>query len=177
MHPSVSPCLVNPLRTRRLLVSLLLAGAALLGSACTGSPIGDPCIPESIPMEGFDPQEVYLETSSVQCRTRVCMVYQLRGNPEVVCDSAGLPAGCVEQSAVNSQVLCTCRCSADEEGNTNIPLCDCGDGFRCLEDGERGFVTAGGEGVRGGYCVPCITEGNPEGLDPTIFDNCPTDEG
>ncbi len=158
-------------------VRLLFSASALFAvvcaaSACTGSPVGDPCVPESIPAGGFDPQEVYLETSSVQCRTRVCMVYQLSGNPEVVCDATGGPAGCIDRQTVNNQVFCSCRCSSDT-GDTNIPLCDCGDGFRCLEGGERGFVTAGGEGVRGGYCVPCRKPEDERNLDPTIFEACP----
>jgi len=161
-------------RAMRPLVIVTLFGTALLALGCTGSPVGDPCVPESIPPGGFDPQEVYLETSSVQCRTRVCMVYQLSGNPDVICDEFGMPAGCIPRTTLSNQVFCSCRCSSDG-GDTNIPLCDCGDGFRCLEEGERGFVTAGGEGVRGGYCVPCR---KPDGdddrnLDPTLFEQCP----
>lgn len=143
----------------------------LLAGGCTGSPIGDPCIPESIPPGGFDAREIYLETSSVQCRTRVCMVYQLSGDPENICDATGGPAGCISQDTVNAQVFCSCRCSIPEGGQANTPLCDCGDGFRCVDD----VVTTGGAGVRGGYCVPCIEEGNPRNLDTTLFENCPVD--
>ncbi|MGE0785815.1 MAG: hypothetical protein AB7S26_09020 [Sandaracinaceae bacterium] len=153
--------------------SLAIAAWALGAIACVGSPVGDPCVPESIPAGGFDPQEVYLETSSVQCRTRVCMVYQLQGNPESICEDNGGAPGCIMRQTVNNQVFCSCRCSA-ESGQSNVPLCDCGDGFRCLEEGERGFVTSGGLGVRGGYCVPCIKpDGETRGLDPLIFEACP----
>ena len=79
-----------------------LAGLALALTACTGSPVGDPCIPESIPAGGFDAQEVYLETSSVQCRTRVCMVYRLQGNPELVCEECGDCPGCLPRATVSA---------------------------------------------------------------------------
>lgn len=159
----------------KVVLQVLVSALALVATACTGSPVGDPCVPESIPPgPGFDSQEVYLETSSVQCRTRVCMVYQLEGNPELICEDCENCAGCLPRATVNAQVLCTCRCSAN--GDTNIPLCDCGDGFRCLDEGERGFVTAGGEGVQGGYCVPCIRpDGEDRQLDPTLFEQCPQD--
>ena len=141
-----------------------------LAAGCTGSPIGDPCVPESIPMGGFDPREIYLETSSVQCRTRVCMVYQLDGDPENVCDSTGGPAGCLDRTVVNNQVYCSCRCSISAGGQANTPLCDCGDGFTCIDN----VVTTGGAGVQGGYCVPCIKpDGDTRGLDTTVFDTCP----
>ena len=58
----------------------ILAAFSML-AGCTAPGIGDPCIPESIPEGGFVGSEAYLETSSVQCRTRVCMVYQLTGVP------------------------------------------------------------------------------------------------
>ena len=148
-----------------------LAGLALALTACTGSPVGDPCVPESIPQGGFDSQEVYLETSSVQCRTRVCMVYRLEGNPELVCEDCDGCPGCLPRATVNAQVLCTCRCDAN--GDPSIPLCDCGDGFRCLGEDERGFVNSGGDGVQGGYCVPCIAQNDDRGLDPTLFEPCP----
>jgi hypothetical protein len=148
-----------------LLVSVTLLSAA---TGCTGSPIGDPCIPESIPPNGFDNREIYLETSSVQCRTRVCMVYQLDGNPETICDASGLPEGCVTETELDQQVFCSCRCSITEGGQANTPLCNCADGFTCIDD----IVTEGGAGVRGGYCVPCRRDPEPRPL-TDVFDDCP----
>ncbi|MBX3270931.1 MAG: hypothetical protein KF729_11765 [Sandaracinaceae bacterium] len=147
--------------------SLVLA--LLLAAGCTGSPVGDPCVPESIPPGGFDAREIYLETSSVQCRTRVCMVYELTGDPGNICEDTGNAPGCLPRATVNSQVFCSCRCSISEGGQANTPLCDCGEGFNCVND----IVTTGGEGVRGGYCVPCIEPGNPRNLDSAVFDACP----
>lgn len=156
----------------RLGLPLLAVGALGLGTiGCSVSPVGDPCIPESIPQNGFDAREIYLETSSVQCRTRVCMVYQLQGNPDLICGTPGAdPNTCVTQDALDKQVFCSCRCSTSAGGQANTPLCACGDGFTCEDD----IVTTGGEGVRGGYCVPCIRPGNPDNLPSPPFENCPT---
>jgi hypothetical protein len=155
----------------RLVFGVFLMVCAL-AFGCTGSPIGDPCTPESIPDNGFDEDEVYLETSSVQCRTRVCMVYKLEGNPETICDAAGNPEGCVSEARLDNQVFCSCRCSVPPGASANTPLCNCADGFACIDD----IVTTGGDGVRGGYCVPCIKEDDDRNLDPTVFTvACPTD--
>lgn len=138
--------------------------------ACAPQGQGDPCTPEAVPGNGFVAEEVYVETSSVQCRTRVCMVYHLQGNPECVQGDprCGQPIGasnpCVTANSDGSaralcvladdpaqvqidptspdRVFCTCRCSAG--GNQALPLCQCTEGFRCVPDTDPG----------GGYCVP-----------------------
>ena len=159
-------------------LALLLLGLASVAVGCTGSGIGDPCVPESVPANGFDNREVYLETGSVQCRTRVCMVYRLQGDPRQVRDTDSCSDGsdtCVSQEALDQQVFCSCRCDVPAGDQANTPLCDCGDGFDCVED----VVTTGGVGVRGAYCVPCIDPDNPREppLDPTVFQECDTGEG
>ena len=170
---------------------LHLIAVAVISSAvsagCTSSPIGDPCVPENIPADdsrggpgntpdgipdGFDAREIYIETSSVQCRTRTCMVYRLDGNPEKVSGGASCPPGdptCVTQQELNNQVFCSCRCSVPAGGQANTPLCNCGEGFNCVDE----LVTTGGEGVIGGYCVPCIRPDDDRGLDTGIYENCP----
>ncbi|HJL19192.1 MAG TPA: hypothetical protein RMH99_26240 [Sandaracinaceae bacterium LLY-WYZ-13_1] len=158
MHRFVSGLL--RLGVAPLILAGLLGVLGLVGTGCTGSPIGDPCVPESIPSGGFDPREVYLETSSVQCRTRVCMVYQVNGDPREI-----------DPVVAEQQVFCSCRCSVPEGGQANTPLCDCGDGFTCIDD----VVTTGGTGVVGGYCVPCIKANDDRGLNPMVYDECPTD--
>lgn len=161
MHGSMS-CLV------RASAPLLIA-AAMFG--CSPSAVGDPCVPESIPAGGFDPREIYLENGSVQCRTRACMVYRLKGDPLELCGEPGAdPDTCANQEAVENQIFCTCRCSVSDPSQANTPLCNCGEGFTCVDD----LITAGGLGVQGGYCVPCIEEGNPRNL-PDTFDPCPTE--
>ena len=86
------------------------------------------------------------------------------------CDAAGNPAGCITQDTLNNQVFCSCRCSVGADGQANTPLCACGDGFTCLDD----VVTTGGVGVTGGYCIPCIRDGDDRNLDPTVYEDCPT---
>jgi len=121
-------------RSSKLLWAAALSVLALTAVGCdSGIGVGDPCDPESVPGGGFDPQEVYLETSSVQCRTRVCMVYEIDGLPE---DS--------EENQEN--VYCTCRCDAPEGSNT--PTCNCPGGFTC-----ETILEQGGTGIQGGYCV------------------------
>jgi hypothetical protein len=114
-----------------------VAAIALVGLglfACNvPSGVGDPCDPESVPGGGFDPNEVYLETSSVQCRTRVCMVYKIDGLPS-------------DSEANEERVYCTCRCDAPADSNT--PTCNCPTGFVC-----ENILEQGGSGIQGGYCV------------------------
>ena len=133
----------------RMALAGLFAVLSVASVGCAARGLGDPCIPESIPAGGFNQREVYVETSAVQCRTRVCMVYQLQGNPEHITGtpSCGANPDCVSQELVNERVFCSCRCSAG--GDTNTPLCACNEGFTCVDD----VVNAGGVGVRGGYCV------------------------
>lgn len=136
----------------------LAAFAALAGCRATG--VGDPCVPEQVPENGFQPGEAYLETSSVQCRTRVCMVYQFGSTTaldptesrEDCMAAGGDPARCAllrPAAEIDERVYCTCRCSLSEGSSSNTPTCECGEGFTCRDD----LLTLGGEGIRGGYCV------------------------
>lgn len=143
--------------TARLFLMIALAGA--LG--CDTPGVGDPCTPEQIPSDGFNNAESYLETSSVQCRTRVCMVYEFGGNPSrslEECMAMQLPtdppgcAGLQTEAQINERVFCTCRCQPPPGSST--PGCECPEGFTC----ERDLLTLGGDGIRGGYCVRVGTE-------------------
>src|SRR5262245_61046672 len=123
------------LRSVAISTFVLLAGGVLTGCPVRG--IGDPCVPEAIPPDpGLDRDEIYVETSSVQCRTRTCMVFRLSGNPSRVEGEESCPAGtsgCVIRNPnpddpvhlmfENSldRVFCTCRCSATG-GDSNTPL-------------------------------------------------------
>ncbi len=142
----------------RMLASTMWILAALtVFAGCTAPGIGDPCIPESIPMGGFVGSEAYLETSSVQCRTRVCMVYQLDGIPfggtdgTTTCRSdADLIANpdCASREETDARVYCTCRCDAPPESSAS--LCDCTEGFACVEVINQ---PGAGLGIQGSYCV------------------------
>ena len=123
---------------------------AIAAGGCTASGVGDPCTPESIPTNGFQASEAYLESSSVQCRTRVCLVYKLQGDPTVPCEQC--PTGdatcrsrCARTADIQDRVLCTCRCSGPDP---NARYCGCPDGFVC-----RTLLESGGIGIQGGYCV------------------------
>jgi len=117
-------------------------------------------LPEQVPGDGFDPSEAYIETSSVQCETRVCMVYQLAGAPPGTagCKPQGecrvctgndpkcvaIPC-CAPQEDIEKRVYCTCRCDVDVG---KFAECSCPSGFTCAQVLEQGNA-----GVRGKYCV------------------------
>jgi len=132
-------------------ISLLWLAAA----GCANSAVGDPCVPEAVPEGGFLESETYLETSSVQCATRVCLVRGLDGDPNNLqpdCskdpDPLENPADstCVSENEVERRVYCSCRCGAPAE--SGLPTCSCPGGFICEE-----VLETGGDGLRGSYCV------------------------
>ena len=132
---------MNPAKLSALLAAPLL----LLALQGCGTPaVGAPCLPEQIPDNGFDPREAYIESSSVQCETRVCMVYKLEGDPQEGCAPSPTKK-CPTPAEVERSIYCTCRC---DSGSTGFAECECPDGFSCVE-----VLNKGGPGVRGGYCV------------------------
>ncbi len=138
--------------------TMWILAAFLVISGCDAPGVGDPCIPESIPEGGFVGSEAYLETSSVQCRTRVCMVYRLDGVPfgappcETPADVAANPELCANQGQTDDRVYCTCRCDAPPESTAT--LCECPEGFLCTEVIDQ---PGAGLGIRGSYCVKANT--------------------
>ncbi len=128
-------------------LTFALVGACLVG--CEAPGVGDPCEPEQVPTTGFVATEAYLETSSVQCRTRVCMVYKLEGDPRDSCQAGGMQV-CSSDEEVAQRVYCTCRCRAPS--SSTAPTCECPDGFSCVD-----LLELGGDGIRGGYCVKSST--------------------
>jgi hypothetical protein len=152
-------------RVVRLMLSLsLVSSLAISMGGCSTTGVGDPCLPEQIPEGGFVNQETYLETSSVQCRTRVCMVREFAGDPRNVFYEAGdtrntctlgSDPDCHTDEQVDAAVYCSCRCRAPAGSNT--PTCECPSGFVC-ED----VLESGGIGIQGGYCVKSgVTVVNP----------------
>ena len=137
----------------------VLLGSALMSSfmfGCSTPAVGAPCLPEQIPEEGFADQEAYIESSSVQCETRVCIVFRLRGDPREGCvpmmancnpsdPNCAPDKYCATPQDVEKRVYCTCRCNS---ADTGFAECECPDGFTCVDVLEQG-----GPGVRGGYCV------------------------
>jgi hypothetical protein len=114
-------------------LALLAIVMGLTAVACADTGIGDPCSPARpapIPpatVGSFVEQEIYLETRSLQCRTRVCMVWRW--------DEVGRP------EEASKRVFCTVKCEQDSE-------CGNPEQFRCV----TAFV-AGDPGIRGKYCV------------------------
>ena len=125
---------------------------SMLSVGCQARGVGDPCVPEAIPQNGFTNTESYVETSSVQCRTRVCLVYRLTGHPDrITGEDSCVPTGnrtCVGRVERDERVFCSCRCSAGG-GDSTLPLCTCPETFHCVD-----LLTQGGDAVRGGYCIP-----------------------
>lgn len=140
---------------RRVLLPLLVVALSMLALSCGESGVGDPCNPQHPPLPDGGAQcpnappgsdcflgtELYLETRSLQCRTRVCMVYHWSEREQVPGEQA-------------RRVFCTCRCGG--EGDPTA-FCTCPSGFRCTV----AFV-AGEPGIRGSYCVRC--EALPAGM-------------
>ncbi len=139
-------------RTPALLPLFALLALALVG--CRGSIVGDPCVPEIVPVtvveeEGLPPEnvtgfaagEVFVESQSVQCRTRTCLVFNDFPTAAVLDPEA------VSDEQLDNQVYCSCRCEAPPGSNT--PTCDCPSGFACVPN----VINQGGEGLRGGYCI------------------------
>ena len=59
-----------------------VVGSPLFATGCKVTGVGDPCIPEQEydpTFNGFDEQEVNVESKSFQCQTRVCLVNHFRG--------------------------------------------------------------------------------------------------
>jgi hypothetical protein len=115
---------------QRLVIPTLSLAVILLSVACAPTGVGDPCEPEVMSQETIESEETIVETSSLQCRTRVCMFY-------------------------NGHSFCTQRCTSHddclaewfEEGPTDDdeewPPAYC-----------EAEVTVGSPGVIGSYCVP-----------------------
>lgn len=136
---------------RLALLLVAVVWMALFAVGCASPAIGAPCLPEQVPENGFDDREAYVESSSVQCETRVCVVYRLRGDPREGCIArepnamTGDPGKvCVMGKDVEDRVYCSCRCRSPG----GFEECECADGFTCVD-----LLEQGGPGVRGGYCI------------------------
>lgn len=142
---------------RRLFATLglgVLAGVMGCGDPGVGDPCaptrpgGMPCNPNMTGMTGgcFQGTEIYLETQSLQCRSRICLVYRYA------------EANDMTGRERPRRVYCTCRCGvpASLAGSTDQSvLCTCPEGFTCKTD------LAGPQynpGVQGSYCIRTGTD-------------------
>jgi hypothetical protein len=140
------------MRRRWTSIGTGLLAACLL--ACSTPAVGAPCLPEQVPANGFDPRESYIESSSVQCESRVCVVYKLAGDPRESCNPAQNP-NCADPAEVEESVYCTCRCDSFGQSDND---CDCPSGYRCTR-----LLTNGDLGVNGKYCIKSQTVGEDDG--------------
>jgi hypothetical protein len=137
------------------LIAIALLAVGL--GACADEGVGDPCIPEKIPCSqaagcGYEESESYIESSSVQCRSRLCIVHELaqnpkgnRSNPSKSCDKNPNDPNCVRPEDLAQSVYCTCRCDGPK---TSVEFCECPDGYSC-----QPVLNLGGDGIKGSYCV------------------------
>ena len=130
---------------KHVATALTLAGGLLASvwggvTGCATPGVGDPCLPEKVPAGGFSDNETYIETSSVQCQTRVCIVYKLSGDPTLPPGQGGPPA-----EEVAKRVYCSCRCRSSDP---RFAPCKCPGDYTC-----RQTLELGGPGIQGHYCV------------------------
>lgn len=155
----VEPRASNTRKKKRMQRSACWFGLSLLlglAAACSDEGVGDPCTPEAIPVKngmfGFEASENYVESSSVQCRSRLCIVNRLDNgtagtipaDPRVVCEQTNGQQGCVTAQQLQDSVFCTCKCG----GPKTSEQCDCPEPYECKE-----ILTLGGDGIKGSYCV------------------------
>lgn len=147
----------------------------LLSVGCDSGNVGDPCTPDAeyaVDFAPFSVREVYLESRSLQCATRLCLVNHFQGrvscplgqraedDAEHACytpDAEGVaaervlgqvPAWDLDRPARDA-VYCSCRCDGPDPG---ARYCECPSGFECrrlapdLELGENRELS-------GSYCV------------------------
>lgn len=118
----------------------VLMSAALLVwvvAGCTPEGVGDPCEPESCPPDeenpdecGWEYEEIYLEHFSLQCRTRVCMVFRYTEDiNEPYCTRRcgpgaaykGCPGGYVCAEVATSDVPgAGCYCTSKDQLNLEV---------------------------------------------------------
>jgi len=139
----------------RLAALVTILGASLFGG-CEAPAVGDPCKPAVVPEGGFQRTEVYLESPSLQCRTRVCIVNHYRGDLVL----SPLQGDGIEEheepcgedcgwSGIEDRIYCTCKCGVTAGGDPQTITCEeCPDGYECCP-----VFSIGGEGFKGDYCV------------------------
>lgn len=145
---------------KRLLSLFGWAALAILG--CGSETVGDPCAPQrpggqpcvvsgGMGSAGcFSGSEIYIETQSLQCQSRICLVYQYAEASNV---------GSEAQRAARraEHVYCTCRCGVPPSlsGTSQDVLCTCPENYSCVSIAGEQY----NEGVRGSYCVRTSTVG------------------
>lgn len=150
------------MRGRCLFVAVGVAAAGAGAPACHDQGLGDPCVPDQetrADFAGFSEDEVNVETRSMECVSRLCLVNHYRGRVTPG-GPPTTPAPCSHRPARDA-VYCSCRC-ANVDGRTDdgFPYCACPDGFTCTQ-----LVSSIGQdverGLTGAYCIPNGTAYEP----------------
>lgn len=146
---------------------LLLALAVGMVCSCGRTEgVGDPCVPEdeaNADFPGFSMNEVSLETRSVQCESRLCLVNHFQGRvgcPQGQDDGTGtcktatglqvtVPIrGWDTDRPASKTVHCSCRCDGPDP---NARYCECPSGFRCAKLFDD--LGLGSAELAGSYCI------------------------
>jgi len=163
-------------------------------SGCEPNGVGDPCIPEDeyhANFSNFAASEVYIESRSFQCETRLCLVNHFQGRVSCPYGQAsenlslppdapercripgtdGVEAGesidvpvkpwLVERTA-DETVYCSCRCDGPDP---NAQYCECPSGYSCEELvpelGNASDATSTRRQLSGSYCIKAGTKYHP----------------
>jgi hypothetical protein len=178
---------------RRATLTLSLLAACLPAAGCDSGHVGDPCIPDaeySLDFAPFSLREVYFESRSLSCATRLCLVNHFQGrvscplgqassdDEERLCTtpaaSAGdraervqgeVPAWDLDRPAEHA-VYCSCRCDGpDPDGR----YCECPTGFECARLAPE--VTRRDRELAGSYCIKAGSAFDPSQVGgPTCAD-------
>jgi hypothetical protein len=151
-----------------------VVGFSLLGAlACSEGGVGDPCTPEveyDSEFGGFSVKEVYVESNSFQCRTRLCLVNHFQGRvscpsgqsvdetgmcrtPDDLKDVSVAVRGWDMDRPPRESVYCSCRCDGPDP---EAPYCECPAGFQCTELVPDVDVAPGQ--LAGSYCIRSNSE-------------------
>lgn len=142
---------------------------SLLVSGCDSSHVGDPCLPEEEygqDFGGFSVDETSVETRSLQCASRICLVNHFQGRASCPYGQSG-PGGSerclvpgtdvgidVPVKAWNvtrppdAAVYCSCRCDGPDPG---ADYCTCPSGFACAKLIDE--LDLGANELSGSYCI------------------------
>ncbi|MEZ4225154.1 MAG: hypothetical protein R3B13_29655 [Polyangiaceae bacterium] len=149
-------------------------GLCLLASCGETSGVGDPCVPEdevNADFAGFSLGEVSVESGSVQCESRLCIVNHFQGRvgcaqgQEEGQGSCRTANGDDVTSAVkawdldrpaSSTVYCSCRCDGP---TTGARYCECPSGYSCRKLIDN--LGLGQDELAGSYCIKDGTEFKP----------------
>jgi hypothetical protein len=161
-----------------LLALVAVAAVAALPVACTSGGVGDPCTPDEeydALFDGFDIAENYLESRSLQCATRVCLVNYFQGRVScplgqsaadiTPCAGPGDTACAAGQSCVVSDTLAQACDPCDPAKDAGCMPLSCPAGLTCDParklctcDSSSPAVTVAGVSYGCGYfdpsCVP-----------------------